>query len=299
MQPLAPRLRLLVVAAVHQRQQRQRCVAQPAEAVVPVSHAAKLLRQRRGRRGDDSAGRPIGQRLQRDQGTQHAVGAISLVLAFLRPLGPERLGLLERRVEIERVGWRQMRWPVGHDKGHRFSGCDGEFADMFHVPADEADRRAQHHHVRPGDGAKRFVLQFRDPGNDGAVTEPQQHLGAHVHAAALADNKAYDVRMRATRRHEVDQRCGAVTVFEPRFQDQRVVAIAPRDAGFRIARADQPAAMLGACQGARRSRHRNRTAASTASRSSHPCRRGRPPRNRRSARNPRCAMPWRPNGRIR
>ena len=66
-QPVAPGAGLVVVAGVHQRQQRQRRVAQPAEAVVPVARPADLLRQRRRRRGDDAAGRRVGQRLQRDQ----------------------------------------------------------------------------------------------------------------------------------------------------------------------------------------------------------------------------------------
>ena len=48
--------------------QDQRRVAHPAEAVVPVAHAADVLGQRGGRRGDDAAGRRVGERLQRDRG---------------------------------------------------------------------------------------------------------------------------------------------------------------------------------------------------------------------------------------
>ena len=44
-QPIAPFVGFLVIAAVHQRQQCQGRVAQPAEAVVPISFAADLLRQ--------------------------------------------------------------------------------------------------------------------------------------------------------------------------------------------------------------------------------------------------------------
>ena len=66
-QPLAPRRGLVDVAAHHQRVEREGGVAQPAVAVVPVAHAAELLGQRRGRRGDDAAGRRVGQRLERDQ----------------------------------------------------------------------------------------------------------------------------------------------------------------------------------------------------------------------------------------
>ena len=97
-QPVAPRLRLLVVAGVHQREQRERRVAQPAEAVVPVARAAELLRQRRGRRRDDAAGRRVGQRLQRDQRAHDRVGPRRRRLRSVRAQSvPERLGAGERR----------------------------------------------------------------------------------------------------------------------------------------------------------------------------------------------------------
>ena len=75
-QPVAPGARLVVVAGVHQREQRERGVAQPAVAVVPVAHAADLLGQRGGRRGDDAAGRRVGQRLQRDERAAHRAAPI-------------------------------------------------------------------------------------------------------------------------------------------------------------------------------------------------------------------------------
>ena len=46
-QPVAPRRGLLHVAGEHQRVERERGVAQPAVAVVPVAHTADLLGQRR------------------------------------------------------------------------------------------------------------------------------------------------------------------------------------------------------------------------------------------------------------
>ena len=58
---------LLAIAAGEQRVERERRVAQPAVAVVPVAHAAELLGQRGRRRGDDAAGRRVGERLERDQ----------------------------------------------------------------------------------------------------------------------------------------------------------------------------------------------------------------------------------------
>ena len=70
-QPVAPRARLVLEAAAEQRHQRERGVAQPAEAVVPVAHAAELLGQRRRGGGDDAAGGRVGERLQRQQRAAH------------------------------------------------------------------------------------------------------------------------------------------------------------------------------------------------------------------------------------
>ena len=56
-QKVAERQRLGRVTGGQQRLQREHRVAQPAEAVIPVAHAADVLRQRRCRRRDHRAGR--------------------------------------------------------------------------------------------------------------------------------------------------------------------------------------------------------------------------------------------------
>ena len=94
-QPLSPSLRLVVEAGIHQREQRERRVAQPAEAIVPVSAPAQLLRQRRSGGRNDSAGRPISQRLERDQRAHNGIRAMPGRTALLRPARPERFRLLE------------------------------------------------------------------------------------------------------------------------------------------------------------------------------------------------------------
>ena len=103
--------RLVDVAADHQRVQRQAGVAQPAEAVVPVAHAADLLGQRRRRRRDDAAGRRVGHRLEREQRAHHGVAPAPLVGAAARPLPPER--------SVARQRLRRRRAPAGA------CSCDG------------------------------------------------------------------------------------------------------------------------------------------------------------------------------
>ena len=58
-------------ACIHQGKQRERRIAYPAVAVIPVAHAADVFRQRRRRRGDDAAAGRIGQPFQGDQRTHH------------------------------------------------------------------------------------------------------------------------------------------------------------------------------------------------------------------------------------
>ena len=56
-------LDFLEVAGVHQREEGERRIAQPAVAVIPIANASDFFRQRSRRRRDDAAGRRIGQSL--------------------------------------------------------------------------------------------------------------------------------------------------------------------------------------------------------------------------------------------
>src|SRR5271155_3113526 len=73
-QPIPPCAGLVIKSPVHQGQQSEGGVAQPAIAVVPVARTADLLGQRGGRRRDNSAGRAKGQTLQRDQRAFDGIG---------------------------------------------------------------------------------------------------------------------------------------------------------------------------------------------------------------------------------
>ena len=95
-QPVAPGARLVVVAGVHQRKQRQRRVAQPAEAIVPVATAAEHLRQRCRRRRDDAAGGRVGQRLERDQRARHRFGPLAVFSDSARPTPSRSASVLSR-----------------------------------------------------------------------------------------------------------------------------------------------------------------------------------------------------------
>jgi len=62
---------------------------------------------------------------------------------------------------------------------------------------------------------------------------------------APPDDDAHHVRGLTARRHEVDERGGAIAGRELGLEDQRVVAIAPRDPRLRVDGRDLPASVLG------------------------------------------------------
>ena len=191
-QPFAPRLGFLVVACMHRPEQRQGGVAQPAKTIIPVPHAAHLLGQRGGGRGDDPAGRGIGQGLERNQRAHHRIGAMSGGPASLRPALPARFGIFEGGLRIGSLGRQKVRRRVGEDERHRISRRDREFADGCQILADELRGGPKHHHIRTGDSAQRLVFELGDPGNDSAITEAQDKLRPHLDPATLAEHEAND-----------------------------------------------------------------------------------------------------------
>src|SRR5215211_4005462 len=87
-QPAEEGLRLLPVAECEQGAQRERGVAQPAVAVVPVPYATKPLGEGGGRRRDKSAGGRVGHQFQCQGAANDRVAVRSLVGATVRPLLP-------------------------------------------------------------------------------------------------------------------------------------------------------------------------------------------------------------------
>ena len=88
--------RLLVEAERVQRPEAEGRVADPAEAVVPVAFAARRLRQRGGRRGEDRPGRRVGEALE-DQRRALQVDPPGVVgeVAVAQPGAPELFGRVE------------------------------------------------------------------------------------------------------------------------------------------------------------------------------------------------------------
>ncbi len=225
-QPTVPGGSFLGIARVHQRQQREGGVAQPAEAIIPVARTAELFRQRGRRRRDDAAGRSKGLRLQRDQGAHHEVTVLALIGATAAPFGPERFGVLQGVCGVDRLRHRQMRGTVGKHEGYAVALAHFKIGDRRQILAAGLDRRPQHRHIRPANGEQcRTILALLDPGNISAEAEADHQLHVHPDPAAHAAHQANHVGGIAARRHEVDQIDRAVSGLEPRLQDQGIVPV--------------------------------------------------------------------------
>src|SRR5206468_5794997 len=148
------------------------------------------------------------------------------------------------RARLDWSGRRDVRGRVSEDDGHRLAFGDREVADAGEAFAVQLDVGSEDDHVRAGDGAKRAVVEARDPGHNRAIVEAEHQLDAHLDATALADDHPREIGGRAAEGHEVDERDRAGGGLELGFEDQRAVAVAPRDARIWIARRDLPAAVL-------------------------------------------------------
>ena len=133
-----------------QRLQRERRVADPRVAVVPVALAARRLRQRRGARGDRRPRRHVGQALDHERRAleQRAPGMVGDACP-LEPGAPEagrrrhlRLGLLHarRRGEVRGPGDRAIEPVAGRQ---RVAAADAVALDAERHVGLQPDRQAR------------------------------------------------------------------------------------------------------------------------------------------------------------
>ena len=110
-EPAHERRGLLGEAEPEQAVERERGVADPRVAVVPVALAADLLGQRGRRRGDERAGRRVGEQLQRERGAVDHLAPAPAVARLLQPAAPvarpsprtrRRLALRVRAADVVR-----------------------------------------------------------------------------------------------------------------------------------------------------------------------------------------------------
>ncbi len=108
---------LLGEAEPQQAVERERGVADPRVAVVPVALAAELLGQRAGRRGDDRAGRGERQQLERQRRAVDHLAPAAAIARVREPVAPVADGGLERSERLA-LGERPADVVGGHAFEH-------------------------------------------------------------------------------------------------------------------------------------------------------------------------------------
>ena len=140
------------VAGVQHRHQRQRRVAQPAEAVIPVAQSADVLGQRGGRGRHDAARGRVRERLQHQQRLVDLVVVVAAVTALVGPLEPVRLGVGERLLRVDRPGSGLCDGNQVSTNGIRSPASRVNSETLVRSSPRTVDRRAEAQRVRAGDG---------------------------------------------------------------------------------------------------------------------------------------------------
>jgi hypothetical protein len=180
--PVPPCPCFLIVSEIHQGQQREGRVPQPAVAIIPVPHAAYTLRKRGRGSGDDPARRRVGQSLQGDEGSFDCFGPWTHVGTPIAPLTPARFRTLQRIKRVNRRRRSLKRWSVGEDEGNGLVDLDRELADGLEVFAAKRGRASQHQTLRTGDRIYRAVIEPADPWHGRPVVEAHHELSTKNHS---------------------------------------------------------------------------------------------------------------------
>src|SRR6185312_8705041 len=225
-----------------------RRIAHPGVAVVPVALAADVLRQARGRRGDDRAGGPVGEQLERERRAVHHLPPAALVDRVREPAPPEPHGALERLGRgalADRLQLLPARVRLQEEGGAGPVGQVELGGDVVAVALERHVRR-QSQRERGGveDGPALVELHLvRLAGGVEArpALEPEAHLAAHRHH--LAHQPAGVARV-AVDRHEVVHLADAVGGHEAGDEDVRVGEVELAHGVAAVHRRDPPEAAL-------------------------------------------------------
>ena len=245
-QPVAPVLRIVGAARGEQGLQRQRGIAQPAVAVVPVALPAELLGERGRRRGDDATGVGMGQAAQGDQAAHDLTAPGTVVLTRVRPPLPLLEGVGQPGLDVHGVGDVAVRRDPGQREVESVPGLHLEGLLVVAVDRWREARPGEDQLVRPSGGDDRrtpFDLLPVHPGPDPAVVEADDPDVAQHDRAAHPLHPAYDVGSTIARRHQVDDADLAGVGGVRRLQHRAVTDVAARG-GVLALGADEPVPVL-------------------------------------------------------
>lgn len=225
--PIAKCRRFVAVPGLQQRDQREHRIAQPAVAIVPVTGAAQMLRQRGSGRGDDAAGGQITQPLQHHQRAAHLLGPWPDIGTAARPAVPERGGALQCLFGVDQRRRGLMGCAVAEQEPGALPFAQGEVGFGAHVLAAQRLRRTQGQLIGAGDGAD-TIDDTRHPWHGAAVVEAEGQAHVHGHAALHAAHDTHQMLMDFAvfaGDHEVDQFHRAAVGDHARAQHQTIVLV--------------------------------------------------------------------------
>ena len=229
---------------MHQGQQGEGCVPQPAETIVPIARATRPFRKRGCGSRHDPTRREISEGFQCDERPANCLVPRPTIATAPGPLAPVLFGLFECPFRIDRRRNRAVRGPVRQHERDRLSFAHGEFADGCEIFASQLRRSAKRDHVGSGNGAHGSVFEASDPGHRSTVVEPYREFHLHPDSAAFPSHQPDEVRMPAAERHEIDQGDGAVLGFKFGFKDESCIAITPDYPRDAIRRRQLPASVI-------------------------------------------------------
>ena len=187
--------RLLLEAGAKERRDAIGRVAEPAVAVIPIAIAARILRDRRGWRGQQGTGRRVGEQLDHQRGSPNGILKWSLIEALLEPADPEGARPLGEFGGIAAAGKFPAEGEVALAEAecqpHLRAGLDGEAEHVARSSIDHLDVAVERH----GGGEDHFLRPAR--GDHDALAVGKADARATVGRRGVQD--AFDLHRSAAR----------------------------------------------------------------------------------------------------
>ena len=209
--------------------------------------------QRRRRRRDDPARRRVRQRLEHDQRPVAPRPSTSPVVpTAAHPVAPERLGLRERLLRVDRASaagratgttsaTNGTRSPFAHDELR-----DGASSLVRCSSTGVTSMSAS----GPPTASSVPSSSLPHPRHDRAVVEADDELGAHLDAPLEPLDDPHEVGSAVAQRHEVDHAHAARRRLPLALEDQRVGPVAARRRRPALGGREQPAPVLASSRAA-------------------------------------------------
>src|ERR1700744_3274139 len=207
--PIAPSSRFFVISGRKKRFERESSVAEPAEAVVPIAVCANALRQRSRGSCNDTPSRPIGERLECDQGALDLLLPCSLICVLRAPLRPENFSLLQRFLHINPAGCRTIRVGMRQCERTVLPLFERKFGNGGVVLGLPRLSRAKVSDTGPSGSGPGISFMRAGPWNCAAIVEADAQLHMNSYGSFEAGGNAHDVRMSLSHGHKVSEQQNA------------------------------------------------------------------------------------------